>query len=76
MSSAFQWIQFAIINNLIMKYGRGKQMLMKGLLGIPKIITSFSVFQILQRWLNNCWLDFSGLYGYLRALHLHFHKNL
>lgn len=39
MSSAFQWIQFAIINNLIMKYGRWKQMLMKGLLGIPKIIT-------------------------------------
>lgn len=37
MSSAFQWIQFAIINNLIMKYG-GEQML-KGLLGIPKIIT-------------------------------------
>lgn len=36
MSSAFQWIQFAIINNLIMKYG-GEQMLMKGFLGISKI---------------------------------------
>ncbi len=35
MSSAFQWIQFSIINNLIMKYG-GK--LFIGLLGIPKII--------------------------------------
>jgi hypothetical protein len=71
MSSAFQWIQFSIINNLIMKYWH----IFKGIRSIArKILKFFFLLQVLQRWLNNRWLDFSRIHGYLRALHFHFHS--
>jgi FLVCR family feline leukemia virus subgroup C receptor-related protein len=48
MSSAFQWIQFSIINNLIMKYW--EKIFFNGLLcQEPRIIFLFSILQVLQR---------------------------